>query len=52
MIFWCLFLSDSLFSSHSWGIAPVLYLGRITVERPVLVFLVCISCFFCIILLT
>ena len=33
---WGLFRSDSLFSSHSWGIAPALYLGRITVERPLL----------------
>ena len=45
MLSWCLFLSDSLFSSHSWGIAPVLYLGSITVERPLMYFLVCISCF-------
>ena len=33
---WRLFLSDSLFSSHSWGIAPALCFGRITVERSLL----------------
>ena len=38
MLSWCLLLSDSLFSSHPWGIALALFLRRITVERPVLFF--------------
>ena len=47
MLSWCLFLSDSFFSSHSWGIAPALYLGRITVEKPVLYFIFVLLSFVC-----
>ena len=46
MLSWCLFLSDSLFSFPSWGIAPALYFGRITVKGLLLFFLPCIIIIF------
>ena len=41
MLSWCLFRSNSLFSFHSWDIAPALCLGKVTVKGPLPCILFC-----------